>query len=493
MDKSGSANFNMATQILGYHPEISDKKLISWKTVRSQVRGQTKIESGPTELRYALSLGGVLVIDRKESTEHEWVVKHVSRMHLQDDLSVTSFRYSSEFSHMKVRVVWPSAFCQSSRITSAGGELHVLMSVPESLKRLVGHIMQDPQIHRRYVWTDAIGVTFLRDICNVEEEKLWKNMASMYLQYVTIPALNYYDEPEYFYRLWMFQEFSFGRMLLKRREGSDAAETIARLRNNHLDHGSDLQLLGLNRALLNPASLAPRIADHICVCIETKGYTNIQDLEVACFGVLATSLGRELPKFDWVVHGKFSGRAELHERLLQQIPEWLESEPEGKIDFSIFQKCIEWSSPPQIYFRSYGFCPLEVNKAAQSEFKQEMAKWHSELSSSWREDLLLVLKWVKASRKTPIEVTPELHKSAQRLAGTLTIVEQTGGILQQNAIKDLVFLIRCCEGKKLSFVPNFGCCDFVSLEDYIKVYRKKSDEYVSALSEQFWTIVGTGI
>ena len=475
------------TRIIAYHPEMESDE----RQYHHFDNGRNG--SGPEHLGAALSIGGILVVDRNESSNEEWVVKHISRIHLKDDLMVTSFRYSLEFSLMKVRIMWPSPR-RGPYLIGNGGTLEVLMAVPTSLKRFMDCIFADPHLHRRYIWTDSIGVTFLRDVCKVDEKMLWNTMASMYLRYVTVPSINYYDEPDYFTRLWMFQEFSYGRMLLQPRKGSDQANIIAALRGVELVHGTRPQLLGFNRAMFNPATLVPTIADHICLCIVTKGYTDIRDLETACFGVLAKAMGRQLPSLSWIIQGEYTGRDEMRERLLQEITDWVNrsshlsshlfttgrhtglgdaiigqavkrvsppshEDPPGNMDSRSIphpysnpnstQRSVHFGPYQNTYLRqthriTYGFGPLESNDLAELELKAEMAEWQAELSGSWVHNLQLIVAWAKKSCFLFRNLTKERFDSA--FSGLCALVDALSMSLELlNSVLHLVGIMSLVE------------------------------------------------
>jgi hypothetical protein len=506
------------------------------KTMPS-VQGQSETEiigfrptrSGPEELSEALSLGGMLVLDRHESNSDLWIVKHVSRREVRDNLSVTSFRYSDDFTCVKVRIIWPPAYMKNNSTilkSSSGGELDVMMAVPASLKRLIEHMICDKNIHRRFVWTDVIGVTFLRDVCGVDSRKLWDDMAAMYLRYVTVPSLNYYDEPDYFGRLWMFQEYTYGRIQLRAREGSDAAQKIACLRGSQLVPGLQTQVLSFNGALLDPTSLPARIAEHISLCIATKGYKDIRDLEVACFGVLAKALGRNLPNFEWVIQGNYAGPDELRNRLLSDIASWINigihselpknlsiprqaqpitsmnAGPQSMVRDAMMGQAMAGlqstysyagASPPtgtnvsptptvthasvEALQTSYGCCPLEVNEAAETEFAQLMAEWKAEHSRSWKRDLQFLVEW--ASAEVPA-ASLELRHCAQRLYGTIVILKDvcSGSGSVRDYVDWLVGSILSYTGRQLSFEAKKRFFSLIraqarnlaviSMEEYIK-------------------------
>ncbi len=189
------------------------------------------------------------------------------------DIGVTSFRYDRDTTPCTIRLL-------------AGGVVYTV-----GVKKSVQDAIRYALTKKKYVWCDAVSVTFLRWLDPNEGKAVFENMAMVYKFYTCVPSLNWVVDPTYCKRGWMWQEYICGAMLVcdPVDEGT-LAQVLEERREQVTRHRTVLPRRKMTTKLIG--DLLQSAVKHYGRCEITKE----EDLPNACFGLLKSyGLFMDLP------------------------------------------------------------------------------------------------------------------------------------------------------------------------------------------------------
>jgi hypothetical protein len=179
---------------------------------------------------------------------------------------------------------------RTERIKLQAGRVVYLCDLDASAVQAIKYAMQK----KKYVWCDAVSVSFLRRLDPSRGEEVFNNMAMVYKFYTCIPSFNWVVDEQYCDRGWMLQEYICGELLMHDKQDIATLEKVLKRRKQ--THLSSSKVLGRKQMTVKLISeLLDSAMEHYKTCKITRDC----DLPNACFGLLKSyGLFEKLPEKD---------------------------------------------------------------------------------------------------------------------------------------------------------------------------------------------------
>ncbi len=164
----------------------------------------------------------------------------------------------------------------------AGGVIYHI-NMRKSAANAIEYAVKYAEEENKYVWCDAISISFLRLLDPENGKQVLDKMAIVYKFYACLPSLNWVKDDKYCRRAWMWQEYICGELLVLERKDADTLDEILKAREESMSDSC---------TVLKRKKMTTELISHLLKSA-VKHYQNCEvcreiDLPNACFGLLTT-------------------------------------------------------------------------------------------------------------------------------------------------------------------------------------------------------------